>query len=291
MDRRRKKKFFSYLEKEELEFTEKDRVETVHKIRERKYKQQQTLLYKSKRYIVPVFGTVTALILAIILLFPNLDFGNEIVQENPHQATQQEHSSFSILILGKDTADETNRRNSLNILLTYNSHENNLNVVYIPRNAYVEVVDTEGDVMTEDKLIHASAYGGGPEAAVLTVSNLLDITIDYYAVNSEERIYEKLGIGKADVKENRKVISDMGELIKEELTAPKIKMLLEESSVTNISSNVLNMMEDMDSVSTRVIDMAEGAQEKFMDGIYYLEIDPALSKKTSQTLNEHVEEN
>ncbi|MFD1362879.1 LCP family protein [Lentibacillus salinarum] len=295
MDNKFNKEVFSYLEKEDLKFTEEDRVETLNKIQEKKHKKQDnnmTLLNISKRYVLPVLGSVTALILAIVVLLPNLNIGNEIVQENSDKqlAAQHEESSFSVLIMGKDSADETNRRNNINILLTYNSDDNSMNVVSIPRDTYVEIVNSEGEMIGQDKLMHASAYEPDPEAAITTVSNLFDISIDYHAIMSEKNIYEKLGIAEKDARENRKIINEMGGLIKDRLSASEIKTLLDESETT-IPRDVLNQIEDMNSGSMQVIDVAKGIEEKLMNDIYYVEINQKLLEKTSNTLKNHLDDN
>ncbi|WP_200410795.1 LCP family glycopolymer transferase [Virgibacillus salexigens] len=294
MNKKFKKEVFSYLEKEDLKFTKEDRIETLNKIQDRKDQKQgsnRTLLNTGKRYVVPVLGSVTAIILALVILLPNLNFGNEMVQETEQQAYQQEDLSFSVLLLGKDSAGETNRRSNINIVLTYNSDDNSMNVVSIPREAHVEIFNSKGEIIDNDKLMHASAYEPDPEAAITTVSNLLDISIDYYATFSEEHIYNKLGIVKEDLKGNRELISEMGDLIKDQLSASEIKALLEESGKKNIPNGSLNQMEDMNSVSMQVIDMAQEAEEKIIKGVYYTEINQNLLEKTSDTLNKHLGDN
>lgn len=291
MNHKWKKKLFSHLEEEELTFTEKDRVETLHKIQDKNSKKKPMLPGKSRQYAVPVLGAVMMIMLVILFLMPDLHFNNELAQDSPdeQQAAQQDTSSFSVFLMGRDAADETNRRNSLNILLTYNSDKNSINVVSIPRDAYVDIFNAQGEVIGQDKLIHASAYEKSPEPAIAAVSGLLDVPVDYYAALPEESIYEKLEIAKEDVQNNRQIWSDMGKLLEDQLSASDIKTLLEESSATNMTGNTLSLMEDLHATSIKVIDMAKGAEPKVINGIYYAEIDQKLVEETSHTLNKHLE--
>ncbi|SFE02716.1 Cell envelope-related transcriptional attenuator domain-containing protein [Lentibacillus persicus] len=291
MDDKFKKEVFSYLENGDLTFTEEDRIETLNKIQNRKNQKQdsnKTLLNIGKHYAVPVLGSVTAVILAIVLLLPNLNGGNVMVQENERQASQQEVSSFSVLLMGKNSAGETNRRSHINIVLTYNSDDNSMNVVSIPHEARVDIYNSEGEIIDKDKLMHASAYEPDPAAAVTTVSNLLDIPIDYYASFSEEQLYQKLGIGREEVQGNRKLMSEMGDLIKEQLSASDIKELLEESSQTNMTRDSLNQLADMNVENAHVTDMAKGAEETIINDVYYIEINQHLLEKTSNMLKNHL---
>ncbi|WP_186577171.1 LCP family glycopolymer transferase [Aquibacillus kalidii] len=290
MDNKFNKELFSYLDEEDLAFTKEDRVETLNKIQKNKYKKQNnhpTLHHIVKRYVGPILGSVMALILAIGLLLPNLYSGNDISQENPNkqQASQQEDISFSALLMGEDS----NHRSDINILLTYNSGDKSINLVPIPRDTYVEIFNSEGKMIGKNKLLHATALNAKHEPVLTTVSNLFDISIDYYSVIPIERIFGVLGISESDKKDNIIQKNEVGNLLKERLSFSQFKNLLEESE-TNIPSDILNQfqLEDSNSESIQVIDMEKGIEEKFINEIYYVEINQNLLETTSNTLKQHL---
>lgn len=293
MDNKFNKEVFSYLDKGDLNFTEEDRTETFSKIREKKHKHNKTLLNIGKRYVAPVFGSVIAVMIAILVLLPNLNFGSGFVQQDSadeQQASQADASSFSVLLMGTDSTDEPHHRSNINLLLTYNSDANSMNIVPIPRDTYVDIFNSEGEMIDQDKVMHAFAYGAEPEAAITTVSNLFDMSIDYYAVMIEENIYEKLGVTEKEAREDRTLINGISDLIEEKLSGSEIKSLLEESE-TNIPSGSLNEMEDMNTDSIQVIDVAKEEEVKFVNGVYYVEINQKLLDKTSNTLKKHLGDN
>lgn len=294
MDNKFKKELFSYLEEEDLTFNKEDRIETFKKIQQNNNEKQNkntTFFRIGKRYVGPILGTVMVFLLAIGLLLPNLYSGNEISQENPNkqQASQQEDFSFSALIMGEDSSDNSIHRSTINILLTYNSSDNSMKLVQIPRDTHVEIFNSEGKMIGEDKLMNAFALNSTPKPVLTTVSNLFDISIDYFSVIPEEDIYAGLGINKADIKVNSIQLNEMGDLIKERLSFSQIKNLIEESE-TNIPSDIFNQfqMEDSNSESIQVIDMEKGIQETFINGNYYVEINQSLLETTSNTLKQHL---
>ncbi|MGM8365517.1 LCP family protein [Virgibacillus sp. W0181] len=276
--------------REDLHFTEEDRKETLHKIKERNHKKREnrtTLFNFGKRYIPSALGSVIAVIIVAVVLLPNINFGNEMVWEDTdkQQVAQQEKSSFSILVTGIDSVDEYNRSN-INIVLTYNSSDNSMNIVSIPRDTYVEIFDSEGEMIGRDKLMHASAVNPKPQTAKTTVANLFDIPIEYYAIISEENIYEKLEVTKEDARYNR-LTNKIVDLIEAELSATEIKDLLEESK-TNLSKNMSNQIGKVNPDSIQVIDLGKEAEEKFINGVYYVDINEELLGNTSTTLRTHL---
>ncbi|PAV29309.1 hypothetical protein CIL05_13010 [Virgibacillus profundi] len=288
MDNKFNKQNSSFLDDDDLTFTKEDRTETFKKIQENNNKKQNnTFFLIGKRYVAPILGTVMVLILAVGLLLPNLYSGSEISQDNPdkQQASQQEGISFSALLLGEESYD-INNRSTINILLTYNSGDNSMKLVPIPRDTLVKIFNSDGEGIREDKLTHASALNSTPEPVVTTVSNLFDISIDYYSVIPEEDIYTELGISKDEARDNRYTINEIGDFIKERLSFSQIKKLLEESD-TNIPSDMLNQMKNNNSESIQVIDMEKGVTET-INGIYYWKVNQNLLEKTSTTLKQHL---
>ncbi|WP_112181139.1 LCP family protein [Paraliobacillus zengyii] len=292
MDNKFNKELFSYLDEEDLAFTKKDRVETLNKIQKKKYKKENnnTTLHRiGIHYVGPILGSVMVLILAIGLLLPNLYSGNEISQETPNkqQASQQEDISFSTLLMG---VDSNSHRSDINILLTYNSGDDSIILVPIPRDTYVEMFNSEGKMIGKDKLLHATALNVKRDPVLKTVSNLFDISIDYYSVTSIEDFYEVLGVSESAEKDNIIKKNEVGNLLKKQLSFSQFKNLLEESE-TNIPSDIFNQfqLEDSNSESIQVIDMEEGIEEKFINDVYYVEINQNLLDMTSNTLKQHLD--
>lgn len=286
-----KKEVLSYLDKEDLNFTEEDRRETFNKIRKNKH--NTTLPNIGKRYGAPVFGSVIAVLIAIMALLPNLNIGSGFDQQDKadtQQAFQSKSSSFSVLLMGVDSTDEPHHRSNVNMLLTYNSDDNSMNIVPIPRDTYVDIFNSEGEMIDKGKVMHAFAYGSEPKAAVATISNLFDMSIDYYAVISEENIYEKLEVTEKEARVDRTLSNGISGLIEEKLSETEIKSLLKESE-TNIPSGSLNQMEDMNTDSIQVIDVAKGVKEKFDNEVYYVKINQKILDKTSNTLKKHLGDN
>ncbi|WP_156289315.1 LCP family glycopolymer transferase [Oceanobacillus salinisoli] len=284
----------SSLDEHDLIFTKEDRIETFKKIQEKYQKKQKhntNFLRNGKRYTGPILGTVMVLLLAIGLVLPHLYSGNKTGQLNTKQASQQEDISFSVLLLGEDSLENSNHRTTIHILLTYNSRDHSMKLVPIPREAYVQIFNSEGKVIGEDKLTHAYAINSTPVPVLASVSDLVDVSIDYYSVIPEEEIYAEIGIDKEEARENRIQIYDIAELIKERLSFSQIKNLIKESE-TNIPSDIFNQFQtdESNSKSIQVINMEDGVEEKFIDGIYYLDINPNLLETTTSTLKQHLGE-
>ncbi|WLR54818.1 LCP family protein [Mesobacillus subterraneus] len=282
------KELFTSLEDEDLTFTQEDRKETFKKIKRRNDKKKISkfsIVYLSKQYIGPVLGTVMVFLLAIGLFLPNLFSGNDTSMSNPDlkQAIQQKDYSFSALVMGKDS---TSHRSNINILLTYNGSEKSIKLVPIPRDTYVEIFNSEEKMIGKDKLMHAIALNRQPEQVLITVSNLFNISVDYYSVIAEEDIYRDLGI-RVDGKDESILVNEVGNSLEERSSFSKIKKLLKESE-TNIPIDILNEMQGSDSDSIQVIDMNKGLKEKVINGIYYVEINQKLLEKTSTTLKQHL---
>ena len=88
---------------------------------------------------------------------------------------------FSVLMLGIDERDGDKGRSDTMIVLTVNPTTKNVKMLSIPRDTRTEIIGHN----TTDKINHAYAFGG-PEMAMDTVENFLDIPIDYYVkINME----------------------------------------------------------------------------------------------------------
>ncbi|MFS0673536.1 LCP family protein [Ornithinibacillus sp. 179-J 7C1 HS] len=281
------------LQDQDLTFTMEDRIKTFHKIQENNQKKQRNAkssFYRLKRFTGPALGSILTLVLFFVLLVPSLHLGNEEREDSKNKilSNQQEPISYSVLLMGKDSADYSNRRSSLNILMTYNGKRNSIKLVPIPRDTYVTILDSKGKIASKDKLMHASALNTNPEAVLNTVSNLFhNIPIDYYATIPEEELYNELGISKSDARENRYTIDAVAELIKGQLTYSEIRDLLS-SAETNIPSEILNNNVKLKSESIEVINLNNGLKETYIDGIYFVRLDPKVLEATSISLKQHL---
>lgn len=89
--------------------------------------------------------------------------------------------SFLIYLSGNDSDGtlKSSGRSDVNILAAINPTTKTILLVTIPRDSYVQVVSAEGVKSPGyDKLTHAGL--GGVSSSMNTISNLLDVDIDYY---------------------------------------------------------------------------------------------------------------
>ena len=159
-------------------------------------------------------------------------------------------------------------------------------MLFRSRDTDVEIVNSEGEIIGEDKLMHAIALNRQPEQVLKTVSNLFNISVDYYSVISEENIYRNLGI-RVDGKDKSILVNEVGNSLEERISFSKIKKLLSESE-TNIPTDILKEIQVIDSNSIQVINMEKGIKEKVVNGIYYVEINQKVLETTSNTLKQHL---
>lgn len=293
MDDKSKQEFTSVFDDKDLTFTKEDRIKTLKKIRERDRKNHSKnidFLPGGKRFIGPLLGSIALLFLAVGLILPTLYSSKDFSKEdaNEQQADRQKRSSFSALVLGKDSP-EHGTRSSIHLLLTYNSSNNSMKLVPIPRDTYTEIFNAEGKGMGKDKLMHASALSSTPDPAITTVSNLFNVPIDYYFTLPKENIYTELEISRDDIRNGNIPINVLGNYMKERLSFSKMKKLMENSE-TNIPSDFLHQLQkaDNNSESIQVIDMEKGIEETRINGVYYVKINQELLDKTSNTLKQHL---
>ncbi|MFA9559327.1 LCP family protein [Evansella sp. AB-rgal1] len=88
---------------------------------------------------------------------------------------------LSFLLLGVDARGADRGRSDTLMVVTVNPKDESMKMLSIPRDTYTEIVGRG----TNDKINHAYAFGG-PEMAISTVENFLDIPIDHFiTVNME----------------------------------------------------------------------------------------------------------
>lgn len=87
----------------------------------------------------------------------------------------QKEDPLSFLLLGIDARGTERGRTDTIMVITVNPNTESMKMLSIPRDTRTEIVGKDFD----DKINHAYAFGG-PEMAIATVENFLDIPIDYY---------------------------------------------------------------------------------------------------------------
>ncbi|UCZ52961.1 LCP family protein [Bacillus shivajii] len=98
---------------------------------------------------------------------------------------------LAFLLLGVDTSNVESGRSDTIMVITVNPEDESMKMLSIPRDTRTEIIGRGFD----DKINHAYAFGG-PEMAMDTVENYLDIPIDYFmAVNMDgfQDIVDALG--------------------------------------------------------------------------------------------------
>lgn len=105
-----------------------------------------------------------------------------------------EQTPFSVLLMGVDTGELGRTevgRSDVMVLATINPQTNTTTLTSIPRDTLTEIAGY-GE---EDKINHAYAFGG-PEMAMNTVQNLLEIPVDHYVtvnMGGFEQIIDAVG--------------------------------------------------------------------------------------------------
>lgn len=134
------------------------------------------------------FETETKIIASIKISIPN---------KTEKKNTDITKEPFSILISGIDTSGPINTvsRSDVNIVATINPKTNEILLTSIPRDYYVNL---HGITDAKDKLTHAGLYGAN--MSVATISDLLEIEIEYYIrVNFDTLVNLVDTIGGVDV--------------------------------------------------------------------------------------------
>jgi polyisoprenyl-teichoic acid--peptidoglycan teichoic acid transferase len=155
---------------------------------------ERTQKNKRKRRL-KIFGGL-AILLALVAGFYTYSVYKSVTDtvETMHEPLNREKSEkreeelsfakkepFSVLLLGVDERVDDGGRSDTMIVLTVNPNKNSVEMLSIPRDTRTKIAGM--DKVT--KINHAFAYGG-PEMAVATVEEFLDIPIDYYIkVNME----------------------------------------------------------------------------------------------------------
>lgn len=159
---------------------------TEEVVKKRKRKRKKKKLTKKQIWIRVAIGAVVAILLAVLCFVGYVGYSfyqmnQEIYEPIPETEMREEPvdtntlEPVSVLLMGIDSREGVDEgRSDTMIVVTIDPENNTTTLLSIPRDAYVYI---EG--YGYDKINHAYAFGG-PQLAVETVENFLDIPIDYY---------------------------------------------------------------------------------------------------------------
>ena len=183
---------------QQLTFTKEDRNEVFEQIRklEYNYPAQKKSHNAFKKY-VPVTVAVLMIGVCLFLFLPPILTGNITEETNHTNALDQpnvpvvsdsvldedEFKTALITVKSKEMED----RIYLNLLVSYNKNQKKVNLISIPKDAYAPVSKNGDGSALYDKLLFAYRFGGA-ENVKATVSKLINIPIDHYAVIDLETI-------------------------------------------------------------------------------------------------------
>ncbi|UOQ48939.1 LCP family protein [Gracilibacillus caseinilyticus] len=88
----------------------------------------------------------------------------------------------------------------------------------MPRDIYVEIFNSQGEVIVKAKLLHASVYNSTIGPVMQTVSHFFQVPIDYYAVVPEEKLHSRLEIDRNQMINKEPSFSDIQTLLNERET-------------------------------------------------------------------------
>lgn len=187
-DKRLRDKLYNMSE-QELRFTKEDRNEVfkqIHKL-EKNNTQKNSLVSSSKKF-APLTVSLLIVGLCIFLFMPSILSGNFNEKSNTNVASDPvvEEAGFVTTLLTVKSKEMDNRI-YLNLLLSYSKDKKTMKVLSIPHFTYAPIADNNDGTTLYDKLLFAYSFGGA-ENVRTTVSKLLDLPIDYYAVIDLETI-------------------------------------------------------------------------------------------------------
>jgi LCP family protein required for cell wall assembly len=167
----------------DLTFTKEDRDKVFQRIEEEHSRKRTRFFHTISHRAAPLMAMAVLLTLSVVLASSFIGGGgSQTADRSDRQAAMEENQSKSVLFLleGED------KRTDLHLLITYNK-KGTINLTSIPSDAYVPLVNTGGKTDDKDKLSHVYAYGNGAESVSASITEALDLPIDYYvAVKAEE---------------------------------------------------------------------------------------------------------
>ncbi len=153
--------------------------------------------------IVSLFSMIIGLYMGF--LFSEWRLVNTIIQLMPQNKIA---NTKNILVLGVDNVKGSSRSDTI-MLININKSTNQVGVLSIPRDTYVEV---EGHGFT--KINHAYAYGG-VELLKSSLTNFLHVPVDYYIVldmGGVKQMVDQIGGVNVEVKHRMYYVDRAGDL-------------------------------------------------------------------------------
>lgn len=301
---------FSQMSNQELTFSKEDRDEVFEQLykMEKNNIQKKSLVSISKKF-APLTVSLLAVGLCLFFFMPMILQENIINKNNETDSigvVAQEDEYFTTLITVK--AKDMDNRIYLNLVLTYSKDKKMMKVLSIPSDTYAPILDKNDGTTSYDKLLFAYAYGtGGAENVRTTVSKLLDLTIDYYAVmdlenfstvidsvkgtnhlNGEEVVALLMDAtaGKSLAEDDLlNLISTVMNKTKNELPQTQLKEL-----TTKIEGNVPfeQLFENkMELPLIQVVSLIEGMMDTQIDGAYFIKFENDFLNSVSEELTRY----
>lgn len=198
MEDKRLRETLHHSSTQQLTFTKKDRDAVFEQIRKLEYKYSaQKKSHNAFKKFVPVTVAVLMIGVCLFLFLPSIFTGNsneDVIQSN---AIEQPTSPVVSDPVAKDAEIETalitvkskemEDRIYLNLLVSYNKNQKKVNLISIPKDTYAPVSKNDDGSALYDKLLFAYRFGGA-ENVKATVSKLVNMPIDHYAVIDLETI-------------------------------------------------------------------------------------------------------
>ncbi|WP_404349290.1 LCP family protein [Sutcliffiella horikoshii] len=173
MNNKEKDTFFADFDR--VKFNDNDRKEVFDKLNTKKNEN-----FSFSRFRPVVFTAVLGILTVFFMVL--LSSPTEVIHEKQHQINS---SSTKNIQTGVLLITDENYRAPLNIVYSYNPSTNSLNVLSVPRDLYVPILNAEGKEIGLDKMLHAYAYGR-QEGVKQTLLNFFQVTDDSFSVLTEE---------------------------------------------------------------------------------------------------------
>ncbi|WP_270180871.1 LCP family glycopolymer transferase [Alkalihalobacillus sp. CinArs1] len=185
----------------DLQFTKQDRQNVFKNIEARNGEKNKRTFFKGRLF--PITATALVATICFILLIPSLlsNQGTPLILKDDIVTGSNERSDITtIVVMVTNSTDRTDA----NLLVSFNKVSNNINVIAMPRSLKVPILKPGGELVSEDKLTHAYAYGSGPEATSKTLGDYFSVEVDYYVSidrNDIQKLLEPRDVITDDVEE------------------------------------------------------------------------------------------
>lgn len=176
----------------DLHFTKEDRENVFQKIKEEQITVKLGFIENFKQRAAPLMAMAVLISLSVILVYSLIGPGyNQQADQSEKDAAPGPGKYSSLLLLLK----EEDNRTALHLLITFKENGGAANMMLLPGDTLVP--SAEG---TDVKLSSAYTYEQSGQTVLESVSQLLDIPIDYYAaVDSDDFEFILKTIGETEL--------------------------------------------------------------------------------------------